>query len=231
MNISIIPLLTALLPIVGINIAYVIAASLEHVPACFVYLEGCTTISSTGRAAPESLWFRATIIPTAVLTMICWRLVGSWLKCLEKELYQGSAVIQILGILAAVFLIVYTVALGFIGPEYVVQRRFGVTLFFGFTFLAQILLARRLWHISINFPLRYPRKLASLKIILSWFILVVGLISIPVSNLIGSDIPENIVEWNFSLLIYCYFLLIYLGWKATGFKVSFNVDNIDTDKS
>ncbi len=225
MNIAVIPLVTALLPIVSINIAYIIAVSLDHVPSCFVYFEGCTTISSTGRAAPESLWFRATIIPTAVLTMMCWRLIGGWLKCLEKESYQGSAKIQILGILAGAFLIMYTVALGFIGPEYVIQRRIGVTLFFGFTFLAQLFLAQRLWILAKKTPDVYPRKLALIKIILCWFILIVGLISIPISNAIGTDEPENIVEWVFSLLLYCYFLLVYLGWKATGFTARLGISS------
>ena len=225
MNIAIIPLLTALLPIVGINIAYVVAASLDHVPSCFVYLEGCTTISSTGRMAPESLWFRAIIIPCAVLTIMCWRLTGGWLRCLEKESYEGSAVIQTLGIMAGLFLILYTVALGFIGPEYAIQRRIGVTLFFVFTFLGQSLLAQRLWRIANRHPDLYPRGLARLKLILCWFILIVGLISIPISNLIGTDAPQNIVEWNFSVLMYSYFLLIFWGWRVTGFSARLSINN------
>jgi hypothetical protein len=188
------------------------------VPTCFVYLEGCTTISSTGRAPPESLWFRATIIPTAVLTIICWRLIGGWLQCLEKKSYKGSAIIQTLGILSGLFLIFYTVALGFIGPEYVVQRRIGVTLFFGFTFLAQLLLAQRLWNFSNKHPDKYPKKIAGLKIVLCWFLLIAGLISIPVSNYIGTDEPQNIVEWIFSVLLYSYFLAVFWAWQVTGFK-------------
>ena len=225
MNIAIIPLLTALLPIVGINITYLIAASADHVPWCFVYLDGCTTISSTGRAAPESLWFRAFLIPGAVLMMICWRLIGGWLQCLEGNQYKGSAIIQSLGILAGAFLIFYTVALGFIGPEYVLQRRIGVTLFFGFTFLAQLLLTRRLWNLVNSQPGSYPLQLVRIKMGLSWFLLIVGLASIPISNFIGGNEPENIVEWNFSFLVYSYFFLVYWGWRATEFNASLTVKN------
>ena len=223
MNIAIIPLLTALLPIAGVNIGYIIAASLDHVPTCFVYFEGCTTISSTGRIAPESLWFRATIIPCAVLMIICWRLIGGWLQCIEKESYKGSAIIQTLGILAGAFLILYTVALGFTGPEYAIQRRIGVTLFFGLTFLAQLILSQRLWNFANKNPKIYPIKLARLKIILCWFLLIAGLISIPISNFIGTNKPQNIVEWNFAILMYSYFLLVYWGWRATGFKARLTV--------
>lgn len=225
MRITIIPLLTALLPIIGVNVTYIIAATMEHVPSCFVYIDGCTTISSTGRAAPESLWFRAFIIPGAVLMMICWRLIGGWLQCLEKESFKGAGIIQTLGISASIFLIVYTVALGIVGEEYVIQRRIGVTLFFGFTFLAQLFLSRRLWYLSKTHSDVYPLRLAKIKIGLCLFLLIVGLASIPISSFIGTDEPENIVEWNFSILVYSYFLLVYLGWKATGFKANLSLTN------
>lgn len=223
MNVTIIPILTALLPIIGINLAYLISSSYDHVPSCIVYLEGCTTISSTGRAAPESLWFRAFIIPSAVLSMICWRITGAWLQCLEKQLYRGTVIIQSLGIVAGIFLIIYTVALGFIGPEYTLQRRLGVITFFGCTYLAELLLARRLWYIALNQPGIYPMRLAKQKLYLCIFLLVVGLASIPISNYLDSDALENIVEWNFSVIVYCYFFLVYMGWKATGFKAELAV--------
>ena len=226
MNVLLIPLLTALLPIIGINITYMIAAGYEHVPSCIVYFEGCTTISSTGRAAPESLWFRALIIPSAVLSIICWRMIGAWLECLEQGTYKGARIIQSLGMVAGVFLITYSVALGFIGPEYVLQRRTGVTLFFGFTYLAQLMLARRLWYIAKHHPDMYPLSLAKKKLFLCLFLLFVGLASIPVSNFMGTDNLENIIEWNFSVLMYAYFILVALGWKATGFqaKLSLNIN-------
>jgi hypothetical protein len=223
MDVSIIPLLAALLPIIGVNLTYLIASSYEHVPSCFVYLEGCTTISATGRAAPESLWFRALLIPSAVVSMICWRMIGAWLQCLEQKLYRGTVIIQTLGVCAGIFLIVYTVALGFIGPEYTLQRRLGVISFFGLTYLAQLLLARRLWYIAINQAGVYPLRLAKYKLFLCLFLLVVGIASIPISNYLGSDALENIVEWNFAVIVYSYFFLVYWGWKATGFKAELAV--------
>ncbi|NOZ54419.1 MAG: hypothetical protein GXP08_15020 [Gammaproteobacteria bacterium] len=224
MQLAFIPLLTGLVPIVAVNVAYIIAAGLDHVPTCFVYLDGCTTISSTGRKAPESLWFRATLIPTAVLMLIYWRLIGDWIKCLDKRQLQGVWVLQWLGSLASVFLIVYTVALGFIDPNYHIQRRIGVTGFFSCTFLAQLLLARRLWYISLAQPELLSPRIAQAKITLCFFLLVVGLISIPVSAWIGGNEPENIVEWNFSLLMYCYFLLTYWGWRTTGFRATLEIN-------
>ena len=74
MSLNFLPLLTALLPALAINFCYLLAASQGHVPWCIPYLEGCTSISATGRQAPESYLFRALIIPTAVLLVFYWRL-------------------------------------------------------------------------------------------------------------------------------------------------------------
>ena len=218
MSPALIPLFAALLPVVGINLSYLIAAGLDHVPSCMVYLEGCTSISSTGRAAPESLLFRATVIPGAVLMMISWRLIGHWLRVLEGEAFKGAAVIQTLGIVAGLFLVVYTVALGFVGSEYHLQRRIGVTLFFGCTFLAQLMLTNRLWRLANRPESRYPRRLARYKLILSLLLLVIGLGSIPVNHYLDSNQADNIVEWNFSILMISYFVLVYHGWRTTGVR-------------
>ena len=223
MNLALIPLLAALLPIAGINVSYLVAASLDHIPSCFPYIEGCTSISSTGRAAPESLLFRAIVIPSAVLMIFSWRLTGAWLRCLEGERHRGSTAIQSLGVVAGLFLIVYTVALGFVGPEYNLQRRIGVILFFGCTFLAQLMLTNRLWRLARSGDQLYPPQLASLQLALSGVLLLLGLGSIPVGYYIDTSQADNIIEWNFSILMNLYFVLIAVGWRATGFRADLTI--------
>ena len=53
------PLWAAVVPLVTINVCYVLGVSLDHLPACIPYLSGCTSVSSTGRIAPESLLSKA----------------------------------------------------------------------------------------------------------------------------------------------------------------------------
>ena len=78
-----IPLAAVLLPAVGVHVSYALAAAQGHVPWCLVYLDGCTSISSTGRAAPERFVFLGTVLPTAVLLMMYWRLNLDWLRQLR----------------------------------------------------------------------------------------------------------------------------------------------------
>lgn len=51
-----------------------------------------------------------------------------------------ASVMAVLGIIGAVFLVLYVTALGNEGEWYSWQRRYGVTLYFGGTSLAQLLL-------------------------------------------------------------------------------------------
>ena len=44
-------LLTGLLPLLVVNIAYVMSAGGGHIPQCIPYLQGCTSISAAGRYA------------------------------------------------------------------------------------------------------------------------------------------------------------------------------------
>src|SRR4030067_2814682 len=142
MRLKSLALLTGILPIISANIAYLVAAQLGHLSWCIPYLDGCASISATGRQAPESLFFRATMIPAAVLMMAYWRLNYEWLLINgDRNSLAGVAMLW-LGTTAAVFLVIYTVALGHIGEEYALPRRIGGTLFFGFSYLVQLLLLR-----------------------------------------------------------------------------------------
>ena len=75
-NLRALPLWAAVVPLVTVNVCYLIAVGMEHVPACIPYLSGCTSVSSTGRIAPESLIFRAGMLPDgpdpgAILAALC----------------------------------------------------------------------------------------------------------------------------------------------------------------
>ena len=51
------PLITALAPLLGINIAYWMGVEYGNLPSCNPYLDGCTSISSTGRYPPGDRLF------------------------------------------------------------------------------------------------------------------------------------------------------------------------------
>ena len=61
------PLLAGLLPFLAVNLAYWIGVRNDVLPSCFPYIDGCTSISSTGRHPPGNLLFRAVHLPEGVL--------------------------------------------------------------------------------------------------------------------------------------------------------------------
>ncbi|MDH5328073.1 MAG: Frag1/DRAM/Sfk1 family protein [Gammaproteobacteria bacterium] len=209
------PILIGVLPVAAANICYVIASQAGHVPLCIPYLSGCTSISSTGRALPEALIFKGAIIPSAVLMMAYWALVYRWFTCFENKPGFGIRSIPVLGIIAAVFLIVYAVALGAIGEEYRNIRRVGVTLFFGLTFLAQLTMTAALHRLYRSGRVTLPAYLPKLYIAGAVVLLSIGLASTPLSWFLPQT--NNIVEWNFAIIMYLYFLPTYWLWRHSGF--------------
>ena len=73
-------IVTALAPIIGINLAYWIGAVHDNLPSCIPYFDGCTSISSTGRYPPGDRLFRAVMLPQAVLLAVTWYFTALWLQ-------------------------------------------------------------------------------------------------------------------------------------------------------
>lgn len=223
MKLQHIALATGLLPILGGNISYLIAVYLDHLPSCIPYLEGCTSISSAGRKAPESMVFRATMIPASVLLVIFWQLSVQWLKKLGSPTNRTITSMQVLGTAAAVFLIIYTLALGFIDPVYHLQRRIGVTGFFFCMFLSQLLLIKEERVVNAHY-VNFPLALVRMHLTIATIVLILGL-ALPIVGVFfgGRSDWENIIEWNFALLMNLYFVVSYWIWKDTGFSAEFTI--------
>lgn len=223
MQVTWIPILVGLLPVISVNVCYVISSQLGHIPLCNPYLEGCTSISSAGRIGPETYIFKGTIIPTAMLMMGYWILSYRWLVCMGDKHSRSTRAIPYLGIIAAVFLILYATVLGSIGEVYAMQRRLGVTIFFAFTFLAQLLMTARIHKMHSDGNLALPAYIPRLFLGMGILLLAIGLTSGPLS-LVAKQ-ADNIVEWNFAVLMYLYFLPTYLLWRETGFTIRFSIQN------
>ena len=212
---------TALLPFVTIHVSYLLAASQVHVAWCVPYWDSCTSISATGRLLPEKLWFKSLMIPAALFSVLLWWSAAAWCRQENRRpVYPYPRALRsmpILGTLAAVFLILYTVALGESGDAYSNIRRIGVTLAFAFTYLAQLLFTRHLGHIGLQRQdLRlqrwYPRLLG-LNIVL----LVVGVTTVILDALIPpiyDEYMEDAFEWWLALLLNLYFIFMALIWRG-----------------
>jgi hypothetical protein len=161
------------------------------------------------------------VIPAAVLLALFWWLCREWLRCLGEPAgsLAGRAIAWI-GCLAAAFLVLYAVFLGSPGETYNLLRRYGVSVYFSFSYLAQLILLARLRRLQALGLTRIPPWILGAKTTLAVILLVLGIGSIPVSNLVADkDTIENAIEWNFSLLLVLYYLLTWRAWRATGFQL------------
>ncbi len=211
-----VPLLTALLPIIAIHSTYAIAATEGHVPWCVPYVDSCTSISATGRHGIAYLVFKGTMIPAALLLMLYWVLTRSWLRSLGER-GRTPDVVLALGVTGAVFLIVYTVALGAAGDAMQLQRRIGIVIYFAFTAFSQLLLVWRLG----------PQYNSS-----TWYRVLLGLCGLMWLTGLGTvvldlsiddyDAMEDAFEWVLALLMHLAILTSVTAWRQTGFSASFH---------
>jgi hypothetical protein len=224
------PLVTGLLPIVTIHLSLLIAINADVIQACNPYIDGCTSISATGRYAPASFLFKPVMIAEAVIMIAFWLFSVPWLRSLyaaaEKPAGVG-AVMAGCGSLGALSLIVYITFLGTQAPFYEFMRRFGIYLYFACTVLAQIGLAVRLGTVARSLGNPALTNIARAQLALACVPFVLGILNLLLKAiLVDADQEENVIEWVFALLMHVYFVLVYLAWRHTGFRASVAVTGI-----
>jgi hypothetical protein len=213
-----IALVSWLVPSAAVLITYWISASLGEVPTCIPFLEGCTSISGAARRDPSIHLFRALMLPTATVIGAYWLLVRAWLRHLGDSGQSGNW-IAVLGLVGALFLVLYIVFLGTDGRAYELMRRYGVTVFFAFTALAQLVLSARLQRLPPVTKLRVGPRLILVKVGFGVAMLALGLLNIPAANFLP-DLPlDNVIAWNFALLMHGYFGLTAIAWSRAGFRI------------
>ncbi len=224
MNFSFVPLITALLPAIGVHVSFLLAAHFGHVPWCFPYIDSCTSISAVGRESPESYIFRASIIPTAIFMMVYWRLSREWLRTLGSHMTNWNRVMLYLGLAASIGLILYATVLGSVGQEFRVQRRIGVTSFYICTFEAQVLMTGPLAALVKSQPGVIPVQISHL---LAWICVVVALLGLTSLSLWafydGHNRVDDAFEWVLTLLLQLHIFVTYFAWRDSGFRANFTV--------
>ena len=214
--------IAASVPLLTTHCSFLIAAGLDHIEWCNPYWANCVSISATGRQLPEKLWFKFGMLPAALNIMILWWGVYQWQKTMCPVLYKHSLLAMfVIGVTAALFLFLYTLALGEQGAGYNFIRRAGVILAFSLTYIAQLLLTRLIGEAARNsnnpFLLRWHRRLFVLVVLL----LAIGLISVILETAVNEiyDNVKNAFEWVMALLLNAYFafLAIVLSRQAVFF--------------
>ncbi|NGP54185.1 hypothetical protein [Thioalkalivibrio sp. XN8] len=212
-------LLCWVMPTLAVVITYTISAATGQVPTCFPFLEGCTSISGAARRDPSIHVFRGMMLPTATVIAAYWILVRHWLGHLGDR-GRGRDWITGLGVIGALFLVFYVVFLGTEGDAYEFMRRYGVTVYFAFTALAQLLLAYRLRRLPAGLEAAVGTGLVRAKVGFCGAMLLFGLVNVPAKNFFPEWPVDNMVAWNFALLMHGYFGLTAVAWRRAGYRLT-----------
>ncbi|MEE4186008.1 MAG: hypothetical protein V2J12_09600 [Gammaproteobacteria bacterium] len=211
------PVAITVLPTLTVATCYSLSAAGGYIPACNPLFEGCTSISSAGRHAAAYWLFKAGVIPTAALLAVFWPWCRGWFLSLGLADSFGLRAMVWLGMISAAFLVLYSVFLGSSGEVYQLLRRFGVTVHFSFSYLAQVLLLNRLWDARRAGLLPVAQHITTLMFAATLLLFALGLYSIPVGELIPDpdDVLINIIEWNFALLLISWYTLVAVAWRSS----------------
>jgi len=190
------------------------------IPWCMPYIDGCTTISRAARSGNSIFIFRVTMIAYSMLLIWFWIYAQQWLNLLYGHSTRVSRIILWLGIVGAMSLVIYIDFLGTSGEINRFMRRYGIMIFFTFTPLAQLLMLKQHYNIlqsnteSIAKPNTIKTGALQYQLIVLCLMLIIGIISLILDITQNKTYEsENIVEWNFSLLLNMYFIGMIFIWK------------------
>jgi hypothetical protein len=204
------PLLVGIVPVIGVALAYWLGAQSGVLPSCMPLLDGCTSISATGRYFPGSLPFKAAMLPQATLLLMLWWIAVEWLHQVVPRPHRRYFIL-VCGVVGAVALVVYVTFLGTGEPLYEFMRRFGIYFYFLGTALSQLQLT-----------LAMPRS--PLRKVMLWFVgtpFLLGLLNLVQKALLeDSDNIENRIEWISALLMQGWFVLLYFAWRNFSFTLT-----------
>lgn len=215
--------IVCLVPIIAAHGAFFIGLWQGVANECVPYFEGCTSISGAARNGDAIFLFRGLMMPTAAFLIIFWYLQCVWLKKLTNKSHNT---IFVLGTIGAVFLVLYADFLGTEGDFYEFMRRYGITLYFAMTILAQMLSIRSLQKLgnSLDRKIKHYLTIQFTMMVLYWVLGITNVV-IKATGVSWADQSENIIEWNFALLMSLYFGLTAMMWKRSGFNWQFRINS------
>lgn len=219
------PLVAGILPLLAVTVAHWLGVQSGRLPSCLPYLDGCLSISATGRHPPGSYLFKAVHLPLAAALVFLWLCVSAWLRSMSGDAASTrAALIAVCGMVGAGALLVYTTFLGNTVPIYEFMRRFGIYFYFLGTVLAQLLTSLAL--LSNNKGLNRITNLARWMAALAIFPFLLGILNLVLKNtLADADTAENRIEWIAALSMQGWWVLLFFAWRLTDFHVAVSTDS------
>ncbi len=212
------PLAIALTLTVAVHLAWVLSLHAGHVPPCIPYLEGCTSISRAARHGLGNHLFRLLVLPCALLVGLHWWLAARWLRVRAARGAGEERVILLLGVMAAIALGLYANFLGSEGTAYRFLRRYGVVVFFGTSYLAQLLFLR-----GAHRQKRLGPRMARVMTAICLAMLALGVTNVvadaTMADAVRQDRLENVLEWHLGVLLVAWYLAHAWVWRGSGYTL------------
>lgn len=204
------PFIAGLMPLIAMFGAFALGVAYEVLPDCNPIIDGCRSISATGRQPPGSFLFRAIMLPNTIVLAFVWYLSVRWLHALPPGLGRGNGMaILIAGMVSVIAFIVYVTFLGTKEPIYEFMRRTGI--YFGFAggAFAQLFVALAMWKTDL-------RPIAKAMLTVNFIVLALGVLNLVLkSTLADADPAENRIEWIATILLQSWFFLLFIAWRRT----------------
>ena len=218
------PFMAGLLPLAATVLAYSLSVRLGIVEGCNPFFDGCTSISRAARHGLPNHLFRALVLPAAALQAICWLMCGSWLRSVGAAPSRMLRALPLLGIAAAVFLILYGTFLGVEGAAYRWMRRYGVVVYFGATSIAMLIVSDAVHRLA---PTRSFMTNALVAFSIGLPLLGLANAFAPVFGLneVGVTALQNSTEWWGGLLFTLFFFALAWLWRTSRFAIRFSADD------
>jgi hypothetical protein len=212
------PLAIALAMFVAAHLAWWLSLRAGYIEPCNPYWDGCTSISRAARHGLGNHLFRLLMLPCSALLAIHWWLSACWLGTAGER----PRALAPLGVLCALALGVYATFLGTEGAAYGFLRRYGITVFFGCGFLAQLAFLSR-WR--SNDPRAMSRWQWRAMVAVCAAMLLLGMGNVAGDALLPDraqqDRLENALEWQLGLLLVAWYLLQAWQWRGERLRLSF----------
>jgi hypothetical protein len=226
MILRVLPIVVGLVPIFTVFTCYWIAIDAAGLPVCNPFLDGCTSVSATGRHPPASYLFKATMLPQSILLSAYWLFNVAWLRALQRSANVASsgATVGVIGVTGSLFLILYVTFLGTEQPFYEFMRRYGVYMYFALNVFAQLILAYKVLPLARQWPGTRLLPLVRAQLVLGWVPFAMGVLNLVLKAVLEESRPaENRIEWSFAMLMQAYFLITWFCWRETRFRVGVSV--------
>ncbi len=194
-----------------------ISVALELVPSAWPHVDGSASVSRACRGEPAVHLFRALTLPAATLVALTWPVAGAWCtRALSAP--RAGRWIAALGLVGALFLVLYATFLGTDGAIYRSLRRWGVYVFFGGTAVAQLVLTVVLHRCRNGLPALEPRVLLLARACCAFFLLA-GPLNLLAAKVWNKTQVANVLEWWFALAMALHFALLARVWQRSQLRL------------